>query len=181
MSCKLRLNMLNTPIKVVLITTLLLPTFCCAKNIIKHYIPDAQSVGQGRLSVLFWDIYDATLYAPQGQWTQKAPFALEIIYLKSLTGEALAQRSIAEMRAQGLNDENRLSLWHNRMQAIFPDVHKGIVLTGVYTQKGATVFYHKNRQLGTIQDPEFGPAFFGIWLSEKTSEPDLRRELLGLL
>jgi hypothetical protein len=30
-----------------------------------------------------------------------------------------------------------------------------------------------------VQDAEFGPAFFAIWLGKHTSEPDLRAELLG--
>ena len=45
------------------------------QNIIQRYVPNAQSVGQGRLSVFVWDIYDATLYAPNGKWKQKAPYA----------------------------------------------------------------------------------------------------------
>ena len=65
------------------------------------------------------------------------------------------------------------------MRALFPDVHKGDTLTGVYTRKGTTIFYKNGKKLETINDPEFGRAFFGIWLSENTSEPDLRKQLLG--
>ena len=39
-------------------------------------VPDASVVGRGTLTYAFWDIYDATLYAPQGKWDRSKPFAL---------------------------------------------------------------------------------------------------------
>jgi hypothetical protein len=40
-------------------------------------------VGAGRLSVLFWDIYNIQLWAPDGQYRPDQPFALELRYLKA--------------------------------------------------------------------------------------------------
>ena len=65
------------------------------------------------------------------------------------------------------------------MRKIFPDVGKGVRLTGVYTGTDETIFYKNNSEIGRIKDPDFSKAFFGIWLDEKTSAPDLRRSLLG--
>jgi hypothetical protein len=150
-----------------------------AIDYIGAFVPEAQKVGQGRMTYLFWDVYDATLYAPEGAWDDDKPFALQLSYLRMLEGKKIADRSVEEIRGQGYNDELKLATWHTQMRKIFPDVDEGVSLTGIYTQSGETVFYRDNTEIGRINDPAFGKAFFGIWLNEKTSEPDLRRKLLG--
>jgi hypothetical protein len=142
-------------------------------------IPDAAVVGEGRLSFAFWDVYDATLYAPRGEMNQQAPFALSIRYMREIEGADIAERSVEEMRAQGFADETRLTSWNQQMKEIFPDVKDGTVLTAIFIPGGETMFYEDNTPVGTIKDAEFTRWFSDIWLSEKTSEPGLRRELLG--
>ena len=65
------------------------------------------------------------------------------------------------------------------MNRVFPDVTDGDCLIGLATPGNATRFFVNGRATGTIDDPEFAPAFFGIWLSPATSEPRLRQQLLG--
>jgi len=148
---------------------------------IQSYVPEAQKVGQGRMTYMFWDIYDATLYAPQGSWNNEKPFALQISYLRTVNGKKIADHSAEEIRGQGFNDEVKLATWHAQMRRIFPDVDEGVSLTGVYTETGQTIFYRDDVEIGRINDPEFSKAFFGIWLNDKTSAPELRRKLLGAL
>jgi hypothetical protein len=45
-------------------------------------VPDAELVGQGRLKFLFWNVFDASLYAPDGTWSRDEPFALSVPYLR---------------------------------------------------------------------------------------------------
>ncbi len=148
-------------------------------QVIKDYVPNAQLVGQGRLTVFIWDVYDAFLYAPGGQWHPDRPFALKLLYLRRLYGDKIAQRSTIEIRNQGFGDEDRLATWDKEMERIFPDVDEGVSLTGIYTDTSQSLFFLNNQEIGVIGDPEFGRQFFGIWLNENTSEPDLRRQLLG--
>lgn len=148
------------------------------QNVFDH-IPTAQKVGQGRMTYLFWDVYDATLYAPDGIWNSEKPFALELSYLRELKGKKIADRSVEEIRNQGFRDEVKLATWHAQMRNIFPNVTDGDTLTGIYTENGEAVFYKDSAEVGRIKDAEFSRAFFNIWLSEKTTEPGLRRKLLG--
>ena len=106
---------------------------------------------------------------------------MRLSYLRNLDGEKIADRSIEEMRAQGFNDEIKLAAWHTQIRRIFPDVNDGTTLSGVYTKNQETIFYKNGSEIGRIKDPEFGQAFFNIWLSTDTSEPDLRAQLLGNL
>lgn len=153
------------------------PTY--AIDHLRTYVPGAQKVGEGRLTYLLWDVYDAALYAPRGKWSHDKPFALRLSYLRPIKGKKIADRSAEEIRGQGFTDEIKIAAWHAQMKKIFPDVNEGVSLTGVYTQMGETVFYRNNTEIGRIKDPEFSKVFFDIWLNEKTTAPDLRRKLLG--
>ncbi len=150
-----------------------------APSYIKAYIPKAEIVGQGRLTYMVWDVYDATLYAPVGRYSDKRPTALSLRYLRNLKGRDIADTSVAEIRAQGFNDEVTLASWHEQMRRIFPDVTTTTVLTGIRTVKGETVFLQNGRKIGTITDKRFGTYFFNIWLGDTAKKTDLRDRLLG--
>ena len=107
------------------------------------------------------------------------PFALQLTYLRSLDGEKIAGRAIKEIRGQGFADEVTLATWHTQLRQLFPDVHKGDTLTGVFTQDGQTIFFSHGEKIGQINDPRFSEHFFAIWLSPKTSAPEIRLGLLG--
>jgi hypothetical protein len=146
---------------------------------IKNAVPGAGIVGSGRLTYMFWDVYDATLFAPSGAFDPQKPFALRLEYLRSLKGRAIADTSAEEIRKQGFADEVRLAAWHEQMTRIFPSVQEGSVLTGIYTPGKGTSFYGGGQKIGTIKDEEFGLYFFNIWLGPQTPAPSLRRALIG--
>lgn len=150
-----------------------------ASETIMQQIPNAKKVGEGRLSVVFWDVYDATLYAPNGQWHPEKPHALSIRYFREIEGADIAERSAEEIRKQGFSDNDMLEDWRKQMLAIFPNVKDGTELTALFTSKKTTDFYHNGEHIGVVKDPLFGKFFFDIWLNEKTSEPALRKALLG--
>jgi hypothetical protein len=143
------------------------------------YIEHPEPVGSGTLNFLVWNVYTATLFAPFGDWRQDAPYALHIRYHMDLAGEDITDRSIEEMRRQGLADQETIDLFRDRMAAIFPDVTDDTTLTGIRDNSGKTLFYENGQLIGDIREPEFAERFFAIWLSPETSEPRLRRRLLG--
>lgn len=151
-----------------------------AMGSVLNAVPKASVVGRGVLTYVFLDVYQVSLYAPQGRFDPQKPFALSLQYFLSIKGEDIADRSIKEMRKQGFKDKEKLATWNDQMKSIFPDVKKGTVLTGVYIPGEKTIFYNGDKIIGVIKDDVFGKQFFGIWLNEKTSEPELRRTLLGL-
>ncbi len=147
--------------------------------VVQQHVPDAAVTGSAVYSYLFWDLYQATLHAPHGQWQPEQPFALELRYLTDLTAGKIAAVSRDEMARQGSADPARLAAWEQRLLAILPDVQAGSVLTGIRLQDGTTRFYAGERDLGGVDDPAFGKAFFDIWLGEATRDKALRLRLLG--
>ncbi len=146
---------------------------------IEKHVPDAQKLGSGRLSVLLWDVYDATLYTSGTHFNSERPFALKLNYLLDLKGVDIAERAVDEMRKQGLNDNGVLNQWSEQMKTIFPDVKEGDSLTGIRNSQGHALFYFNEKYVGSIKDTRFANHFFDIWLGKKTSEPELRNKLLG--
>ncbi len=146
---------------------------------VDQFVPSAEKVGEARLRYLLLDIYDATLFAPNGTYKPDQPFALTLEYLRKLDGDAIAKRTIKEIKGQGFDDQAALDSWFEQIVKIFPDVQKGSKLTGILDDKRITRFYFDGKEVGTVNDPEFGTRFFDIWLGEKSSEAKMRDLLVG--
>ena len=145
-------------------------------------LPAATLQGRATMRFLGLAIYEVRLWAAAGFTPERydtQPFALELRYARHLEGAAIAERSIAEMRRAGPVDDVQARVWLAAMTRAFPDVTAGDRLTGVNQADGATRFFHNARPTGTFSDPEFALRFFGIWLAPTTSEPALRRRLIG--
>lgn len=123
-------------------------------------------------------VYDIRLWAPGGQYAPDKPFALELVYDMNFKGSDIAQRSVDEKRGQGYGPEEKLARWNAEMARIFPDIKPGDTLIGVHHPGKEARFYSRSKFIATVLDPEFARAFFDIWLSEKTSQPGLRKRLL---
>lgn len=136
-------------------------------------------VGKGVYTVLFWEVYQAELFAESRPWQSNQEYSLTLTYLRNFEGKAIAQRSVEEIRGLGFQDEQKLKSWLEVMLEIFPDVVEGESLTGVRQASGSTAFFKDGEAIGRIEDPEFSRWFFGIWLDENTSAPQLRLQLLG--
>ena len=141
--------------------------------------PRLEVHGEGSFRWFGLLIYHARLWAQPGGWRASDPYALEIRYARHIDGAALAERSIEEMRHIRAGNDAQHQQWLQAMKRTFPDVKDGDRLLGLATPGGVTRFFMNGKPIGDVDDPAFGPAFFGIWLSPATSRPDLRRVLLG--
>ena len=130
--------------------------------------------GNGEFRRFGFLVYEATLWA--GDDPQRPPLALRLDYKRNLSGVAIAEASVKEMRPMG-GDEASLKRWGEQMAKIFPDVKAGDHIIGHYRPDGAAFIYN-GRPAGEIMEPEFARRFFGIWLDPRTSAPDLRALLL---
>jgi hypothetical protein len=89
-------------------------------------LPDLKLRGGGLLRVWGFRVYHAWLWTPGGGAFDFArPYALDIEYLREFTAQALAERSIEEMRGQGLGSEAVYPRWLAEMRRVFVDVKPG--------------------------------------------------------
>lgn len=132
------------------------------------------------MTYYFWDVYDVYLYTATGKFDKEKPFTLKLTYLQDFNGKDIAERSIEEIEKQGFTSAKKLEEWSDFMQKTFPDVQKGSSLVGVVDQKQHTTFLHDGKVIGKSDDTEFTKYFFDIWLNVKTSQPEIRKQLLGV-
>ena len=138
--------------------------------------------GQTRFRVWGFEVYDASPWTTPGFVPAQAEgqlLALELRYLRDFSAKDIAERSLKEMRRSAAVASEQDSRWLAEMLRVFPDVRKGDRLLGLQRPGEAAVFWLNGRLRGEIRDAEFTRRFFGIWLSAQTSEPALRRALLG--
>lgn len=145
-------------------------------------LKDAVEVGSGPFRWFGLKLYDARLWAERGRlpgndWRQ-VPLALELTYARSLVGSKIADASVDEMKKVGVGSPAQHDAWRAAMRAVFPDVDDGTRLTGLYQPGQPMRFLRDGQPIGEVADPEFGAAFFAIWLHPKTSAPKLRAALL---
>ena len=144
--------------------------------------PTLQSAGTTRLKFFGLSVYDARLFTSPGFQLANYPdhtLALELTYLRTLYGKAIAERSIAEMRRAKEFPAAQEARWLADMQSAFPDVKAQDRITGVLLPGRGARFFFNGQLRATLTDPLFAKLFFGIWLADWTSEPKLRAELLA--
>lgn len=145
--------------------------------------PEAALLGKGNYTWFGLTLYEARLWADKKSFSASnwsgSSFALELIYARKLYGERIAVASIDEIKKLGIGTPAQHDSWLSSMKKIFPDVEGGTQLIGLYSPGQATRFFRDGTAVGEVADPEFGPAFFGIWLHPKTSAPKLRAALSG--
>lgn len=148
---------------------------------LEQTLPGAQLAGEGVLSFLGLRIYDARLWVSTdfdpGRYLRR-PLALELTYQRAFDSVDIARRSMTEIKRQGPVSASQAQRWEAALQALIPDVKKGDQLIGLYVPEQGLALWQGQNLLGRIDDPVLAQRFIGIWLSEHTSEPDLRQALI---
>lgn len=134
--------------------------------------------GSARLKVMFWNVYESTLYTPGGVWQEGVrPLRLEIRYLRDIAALDLVKQTGKEWRAQGKSGPEH-TVWQGELLGMWPDVQAGDVIALALDAQGLSTFYFNGDAIGNIADPRFGEDFAGIWLSADTTRPELRAQLI---
>jgi len=145
---------------------------------------EGRRVGVGLLKWFGLDIYEATLWTPDGTFADifaAEPVAFTLAYRRNFSRERLIDITRTAWRELALANEEQQARWSRELGAIWVDVHKGSNLTTLVLPAGETRFYDADRLLGRIDDPAFGPAFLRIWLDARVADTPLGRLRAHLL
>jgi hypothetical protein len=141
-----------------------------------------REVGRGELRWLGFDVYEASLWTPDGRYDGLGAgeaVALSLWYPRRFSRDELLKITTGEWERLGLGDPAARERWAAQLRRIWRDVRRGDNLTAVVLPGGETRFYDASRLLGRVEDPAFGPAFLSIWLDARSAVRDLRTQLLG--
>ena len=138
-----------------------------------------KKVGEARLEVLFWDIYDSELYSETGEFYEgDLPLALNIRYLRNFKSSSLVDKAGEEWLKLGYSSE-QTNQWLAIIDGLWPDVSKGDELLLTIDSNGVSQFFYNSQPLGKVNDTSFGKGFIAIWLDKNSSYPKLRNSLTG--
>ncbi|MDG2176894.1 MAG: chalcone isomerase family protein [Gammaproteobacteria bacterium] len=135
-------------------------------------------VGQAELKFFIWPVYEARLYSGSGayEFPDTRPFALSLEYKRQFSKQQLISETQKQWQLLGVEKGDQ---WAQTLTDVFSDVDKSDVITLYVDAQGNSVFYLNDTLLGRVNDPEFTEHFVAIWLSDQTSKPDFRADLLG--
>lgn len=139
-----------------------------------------QPVGSTTLKVMFWTIYNSTLYTENGEYEGIEPgLALEIEYRRNIKREQLIGATRDQWQELGLYQSEVSENWLQELAGLWPDIRRGDSITLLVEADMSASFFHNDRSLGTLQDAGFTETFLAIWLAENSTFPELREQLIG--
>ena len=136
-------------------------------------------VGQTAFRFGPFTLYEAALFAPEGNFSWDRPFALTLTYRLGLEAEQIADVAVSEMARTTGRPETHFAPLQARLEACFADVQPGDHLSGLSLGPDAASFFHNGTQRCEIEHAGFRDDFFGIWLGDRTRRPDLTAVLTG--
>lgn len=155
---------------------------CClllllASSVFASPVSDLALVGQGKMSWLFWDLYQARFYSENGRYQPDGyPQALSLRYQRNIDKQDLLTATVEEWQRLGVSWKQE---WPRQLEQLWPSVRTNDELVLRVDEDGVSRFYFNWRLLGSIDDPAFAPAFLAIWLSADSRDPQLTRQLKG--
>lgn len=145
--------------------------------------PELQKVGDARYSKFGFKLYDAELWATSDRVFEldaQQSYALSLRYLRNITKDKLVSATAKEWQRLAPVSDEQIASWTESIDAIWPDVQTGSVLTCIVFPNNRTEFYYDDQKIGEIADARFGLAFLNIWLDEASQFSKQRQALLGL-
>lgn len=140
---------------------------------------DLKTVGETRLSVMFFKVYDATLMTDTGAYPDAEIVALQLSYLRDVEAQKLVETTREQWQELGYAVEKREQEWLDTLQQMWPDVEEGDCLLALHEPNQGVQFYSAEGELGQIDSDDFADKFLAIWLDEDSSYRENRNELIG--
>ncbi|WP_185967982.1 chalcone isomerase family protein [Thalassotalea sp. PS06] len=142
-----------------------------------------QKVGEAQLKVLFWDVYLAKLFTPDGDFESASagiehPLRLHLTYFLDIEGEKLAEETEKQWRKMDFEHPENAD-FIEKLSAVFPDLEEQDSLAIETSSKGEARLFHNQELIY-----EFAPSvqvdqFLAIWLSDRSTRPKLMKQLTG--
>lgn len=149
---------------------------------VPEQVPAARLSGQATMRRYGVPAYTATLFIDPGTFSPqdltRESFALDFEYVVPCKGVGLANSFAAQMGDLGQASSAQIGDWRTQLRRFLPDISPDQHLTAVFGPGRGTRFYRNGELFGAIPGDDFARAFFGIWLDDTTTMPDVRQRLL---
>ena len=165
----------------VLAMALLAGPVAAQNETLRAHVPDAELVGEARLQMFFFKIYDAQLFAPDGRLRRDGAYALRLTYLIDAKKDKIVERTVKEMKRQKAASSLVIEGWVPLMEANFISMPKGSIADFIHTADGRLILAANGKAIAEITNRRFIKALMDIWLGPKPRDPEFQRKLMGVV
>ncbi|NMP15192.1 hypothetical protein [Thalassotalea sp. Y01] len=138
-----------------------------------------RQVGKAKLEVLFWDVYQARLYTPDGNFKGiKGPLKLHLTYYIDIDGADLAEETGNQWQEMQFEHADN-NTWLRQLKQVFPDLQENDSLTMVLDDNDVGYLLHNENLIYRFEPSVQLNQFLAIWLSDKSTRPKLMTKLTG--
>lgn len=149
--------------------------FPVGAEVLAKALPGAQMRGQATYRHLGFQLYDARLFTKGGAPLNGAQdYALELIYKRTLSQNALVEGTLREMKRIGKDLPPRAQL-----EACFQNVNTGDRYLAVSRGPDQLSFWRNDRQTCTLKQKDIKTGFMSVFLSDQSRAPRFTQKLLG--
>lgn len=139
---------------------------------------DWEKVGEAELKVLWFRIYDAELFTPNGGFgTMEGPLMLTLNYKRDISKTDLLKETKDQLRL--FASDEKIKSWSLKLGRIWPEIKQGDQLSFLIDDNRQGHFFYNQSWIGSITETAFSRAFISIWLSDNSSYPSLAKKLRG--
>jgi len=148
---------------------------------------ELQLNGAGTRSKWFMNLYVGGLYVPEKVADAEAVIAADepqaiTLHITSgmITSERMTEATMEGFQAATGGDLSAIQSDVDQFMAVFQEeIKEGDVFDLVYVPEQGVQVLKNGEQRDTVGDLEFKKALFGIWLSDKPAQKDLKEKMLG--
>ena len=144
-----------------------------------QFMPTAERVGAARFKVMFFKIYDAELFAPDGRFDRNGPYGLRLTYLVDAKKDRIISSTVKEMKRQKAASKAKIDSWIPLMERHFIAMDKGGRAGFLDTGDGRLLVTANGRVVSEIDDRRFITALMDVWLGPKVRDRDFQDKLMG--
>ena len=161
-----------------LLCWLLLPSTARA-DVLAKFMPTARLVGTARFKVIFFKIYDAELFAPDGKFRRNGPHALRLTYLVDAKKDRIISSTVKEMKRQKAASKSVIEGWIPLMERHFISMEEGGQADFINTGDGRLLLTANGKLISEIDDAAFATALMNVWLGPKVRDKQFQDQLMG--
>lgn len=153
-------------------------------KIIDFNLDQLTPVGSASLKVLWFQIYDATLFSQTGDYSTAVDgqqdatnLALELVYKRDIKSARLVTET--ERQLADRLPKQALTNGLQQVASFWPDIQKADTLTFYMESPDSGHFFYNREHIGHVNAEGFAQAFLNIWIGDDSQYPRLAEQLKG--
>ncbi len=146
---------------------------------VRSILGQPQELGAGQFKWLGFKVYDAQIFAPQGQgFDRDGRYALEIEYARKIRRNVLLKASMDELeRIEGAKSDHGQIL--QKLTVCYRDIQPGDRIVASPQNADALKFWVNGARTCTLQHKGIRDRYMAIWLSDKARDRQFAQQVLA--